>query len=206
MIDKSINSIIFDFGGVLINIDYKATIRAFKELGIENFDAMYTQANQSNLFNDIETGKISIPSFINRLLDYLPSGTSPNKVVEAWNKMILNVPKENILLLNRLKKEGYSIFLLSNTNEIHIKKALQEWDKVSTKSPDEIFDKVYYSFELQMRKPNRVIYDFVCEEQELDPEQTLFIDDSIQHINGALLSGLQTFHLTSDKSILDYFS
>jgi len=206
MIDKTINSIIFDFGGVLINIDYKATIRAFKELGIENFDAMYTQANQSNLFNDLETGKISPPSFINQLLDYLPSGTSPNKVVGAWNKMILNVPKENIRLLNRLKKEGYSIFLLSNTNEIHIKKALQEWAKVSTKRPDEIFDKVYYSFELQMRKPNRVIYDFVCKEQGLNPEQTLFIDDSIQHINGASLSGLQTFHLTSDKSILDYFS
>ena len=206
MLTKNIRTIIFDFGGVLINIDYKATINAFKKLGIENFDTMYTKASQSNLFNDIETGKISVQAFINGLLDYLPSGTSPNKVVEAWNKMILDVPKENIDLLKQLKKDGYSIYLLSNTNEIHIKKALLEWAKVSMESPTDIFDKVYYSFDLQLRKPDRAIYEFVCQEQGLDPNKTLFIDDSIQHVKGALNSGLHAIHLTNDKSIQDYFS
>jgi len=94
MINKSIKAVIFDFGGVIININYNDTIEAFKALGIEDFESMYTQAQQSDLFNQIETGEISAQRFINGVLDYLPSGTSPNEVVAAWNAMIKDVPKK----------------------------------------------------------------------------------------------------------------
>lgn len=206
MLDSNIKAIIFDFGGVLINIDYNATIRAFQNLGIEDFDEMYSQAAQSNLFDEIETGKISAQRFINGVLDYLPSGTSPNKVVEAWNAMILDVPASRIELLKRLKTEGYKIFLLSNTNEIHIDLAYREWDKVSDQRPQEIFDHVYLSNEIGMRKPDAEIFEFVCEKQGLTPSETLFIDDSIQHIHGAKKIGLQTYHLTPDRSLQELFS
>jgi len=206
MIDLTIKSIIFDFGGVLINIDYDATIRAFKDLGIDDFEEMYSKASQSNLFDEIEIGGISQQRFINGLLDYLPAGTSPNKVVDAWNAMILDVPRSSIELVKRLKSEGYQIFLLSNTNEIHIEAAYREWDKVADQRPQEIFGHVYLSNEMGMRKPNAEIFEFVCREQSLVPNETLFIDDSIQHIEGAQKIGLNTFHLSSDTSLQELFS
>lgn len=206
MIKDGIKAIIFDYGGVIINIDYQATIEAFNALGTIDFEEMYSQASQSNLFNQIETGEISGQYFINQLLDYLPSGASPNKVVAAWNAMIKDVPKDRIELLLRLKREGYRLILLSNTNEIHIKLADQRWNSVHHASPKEVFDSVYYSHEVNMRKPNKEIFEFVCREQQLNPEDFLFIDDSIQHIEGAKSIGINAILLEKDKSIHDIFS
>lgn len=205
MIDEKIHNIIFDFGGVIINIDYKITIEAFKKLGIDNFDALYSQAAQSNLFDDIETGKISPQHFINGLLELLPNGISPNQVVHAWNAMLLDIPKSRIELLKQLSTK-YRIFLLSNTNSIHIDAALRTWNKASDHPIESVFESIYLSHEVGMRKPNVEIFEYVCEQHELNMEETLFIDDSIQHIEGANKSGLQTLHLTGGLDIQDVFS
>ncbi len=206
MIKSSTDTIIFDYGGVLINIDYQATISAFKNLGISDFEKLYSQAEQSNLFNDIEVGKISAQHFINNLLRILPSGTSANKVVEAWNAMILDIPASSIQLLKDLKRKGYKIYLLSNTNELHIEVANKEWAKVSNESPEEIFDHVYYSHELHLRKPNVEIFNTVCKQQNLNLSSTVFIDDSIQHVEGATKAGLQAIHLKPGMRVQDLFS
>ena len=206
MIDKSVKAVIFDFGGVIININYTDTIEAFKALGIADFEAMYTQAQQSDLFNQIETGKISAQRFINGILDFLPTGTTPNEVVSAWNAMIKDVPAKTIDLLIELKEKGYRIFLLSNTNEIHFDAAIRAWDKTTRQRPDTIFDTVYLSHEMEMRKPNSKIFDFVCQQEGLVPAETLFIDDSIQHIEGAASSGLQTHHLLRQENLYALFS
>ncbi len=206
MIDSNIDAIIFDFGGVLINIDYGATITAFKNLGIKDFDQMYSQAAQSNLFDELEIGQISPQRFINGILEYLPKGTSPNQVVHAWNAMLLDVPEERIKLLLRLKQEGYKIYLLSNTNEIHIDVAYRHWERTNQISPDDLFDHVYLSHEMGMRKPSTEIFHRVCKEQDLTPSNTLFIDDSIQHIEGAKKCGLKTIHLTQKMKLQDCFS
>ena len=206
MINGNIEAIIFDFGGVLININYEDTIQAFKDLGIDDFESMYSKAQQSNLFNDIETGAISPQIFVNRLKEYLPSEVSPNKIIEAWNAMIKEVPKSSIEILQSLKKTGKKIFLLSNTNAIHIDKAYREWDKVSSLAPEEIFHHVYLSHEIHLRKPNAEIFEFVCEQEGLNPLTTLFIDDSIQHIEGASIVGLQTYHLESMTNLQSIIS
>lgn len=198
-------AIIFDFGGVLIHLDPQATIDAFKSLGSENFESLYTAVSDSNLFTDVETGKISPQSFINGMLDHLPQGTTPNQVVKAWNAMILHIPKETLELLTELKKH-HRIFLLSNTNEIHIQKALIEWKRVSGKTPDDYFDHVYLSHEIGMRKPNSEIFEFVCREQNLTPEKTLFIDDSAEHIATASSLGIQTIHMKRNTPLQDVFS
>ena len=206
MIDRKIRNIVFDFGGVIINIDYELTLEEFKKLGIDNFEELYSQANQSNLFDDIETGKISAQRFINDILDYLPARTSPNTVVSAWNAMIKEVPSKTIDLLIELKLKGYDLYLLSNTNEIHIDAVLKAWDKTSHQRPEYIFDKVYLSHEIGMRKPNKEIFEFVCRQERLLPGETLFIDDSIQHIEGAASIGLKTHHLLNQKDIYSLFS
>ncbi|MFT6500668.1 MAG: putative hydrolase of the HAD superfamily [Crocinitomicaceae bacterium] len=205
MINEKIHNIIFDFGGVIINIDYEVTIEAFKKLGIDNFEALYSQASQSNLFDDIETGKISPQHFINGLLELLPSGISPNKVVHAWNAMLLDIPKGRIELLQNLSTK-YRIFLLSNTNSIHIDAALRTWDKVSDTPIESVFETIYFSHMVGMRKPNLEIFDYVCEQHKLNKQETLFIDDSIQHIEGAKKSGLHALHLTGGLDIQDVFS
>lgn len=205
MIKKNIDTIIFDFGGVLINIDYHLTISAFKELGITDFEERYSQANQSSLFSDLEVGKISAQRFVNDLLQFLPKGTSPNKVVHAWNAMILDVPKSSIDVLTNLQGK-YRLFLLSNTNEIHIPKALTEWNKTTDVDFYDCFEHVYLSHEMGMRKPTEEIFKRVCAEQNINVENALFIDDSVQHIVGASNIGLNTFHLTSDTELSSVFS
>lgn len=200
-----IEAVIFDFGGVLINLSYQKTIDAFVDLGINNFEELYSQANQENLFDDFETGKVSAQFFVNRLLDYLPNSTTPNKVVAAWNAMILDVPQSTVDLLTSLQNKK-RLFMLSNTNEIHIPKAFNEWSKVSSKMPEDLFEKVYLSHLINMRKPNKEIFKFVCDENNLDPKKTLFIDDSIQHIEGAQSIGLNTYHLKEMSELNQLFS
>lgn len=205
MIKENIDTIIFDFGGVLINIDYHKTIEAFKDLGIEDFEERYSQASQSSLFNDLEVGNISAQRFVNELLPLLPAGTSPNQVVRAWNAMILDVPARSVELLKSLQGK-YRLFLLSNTNEIHIPKALNEWRKTTDIEFYDCFEHVYLSHEMRMRKPNEEIFQRVCEEQSIRPENAVFIDDSLQHIVGAGKVGLNTVHLTPDMSLYSLFS
>lgn len=202
---QTCDAIIFDLGGVIINLDYQLTTKAFKELGMENFEEAYSQLSQNSLFDDFETGKISSQHFINKLLPHLPVGTSANQVVAAWNAMILDVPSEKIKLLNKLKDQ-YRIFLLSNTNDIHMVKVRREWNKVTNLAMETFFEKIYLSHELGLRKPDPKIFLEVCNLSGLNPERTLFIDDSPQHITGANSIGLQTIFLKKSEDLYAVFS
>lgn len=205
MIDNKIDAIIFDLGGVIINLNYDLSTKSFEELGLLDFKKVYSQLQQSSLFDDYETGKISTQHFINKLLTHLPQGTSPNAVVAAWNKMILDVPKAKIELLLCLKNQ-YKTYLLSNTNEIHMQKVRIEWSKASQANLETHFEKTYLSYQMGLRKPDIEIFKFVCEEQGLIPAKTLFIDDSIQHIEGARNAGLQAYHLNHPEELYTLFS
>lgn len=199
--ENSIDTIIFDLGGVILNLDYSKTTKAFQELGLQNFEEIYAQANQTSIFDDFETGKISAQHFINLLLPYLPVGTSANKVVHAWNAMILDFPSERLELLLELRKTK-KVILLSNTNEIHIQAVKRSLAKTTSESFESFFDKVYLSHEIGMRKPNQDIFQFVCEDQNIEPKRTIFIDDTIRHVEGAKKLGINAIHL-ENKTILD---
>lgn len=202
---KNCDAVIFDLGGVIINLNYELTTTAFQELGMHDFQQAYSQLSQHSLFDDFETGKISSQHFINKLLPHLPSGTSANKVVSAWNAMILNVPEKKIELLNKLK-DKFRLFLLSNTNEIHMVKVRREWKKVTDRPIEDFFETVFLSHEMALRKPDPTIFTEVCSQKGLIPEKTVFIDDSPQHIQGALSIGLQTIHLTNSEDLYAIFS
>ena len=115
---KKIKGIIFDFGGVILNINYNKTINDFKKLGRENAEKIYSQKKQSELFNLIETGKISEKEFLLEL-QKISMYKNTEKIKKAWNAMLLDLPKERLNLLSQLKSR-YKLFLLSNTNHIHI--------------------------------------------------------------------------------------
>jgi putative hydrolase of the HAD superfamily len=198
-------AILLDLGGVIINLDYNKTIEAFESLGMSDFKHVYSQASQTNLFDDFETGRISSQHFVNNLLPYLKPGTSPNKVVHAWNAMILDVPAKKLELLEQLKQD-YPVFLLSNTNALHVPVVRREFAKVTAFPMEHYFTKMYFSHEIGMRKPHAATFEFVCKENGLNPTKTLFVDDSIQHIDGAKSIGLISEYLKNPDDLFHLFS
>ena len=188
-----IHSIIFDLGGVLLNIDYHRTIKAFKLLGIKESNDFYSKKHQHNLFNLLETGNISEPEFLSKMHD-LSNCSDKDAIIKAWNSLILELPQNRISMLNNLKK-SFNLYLLSNTNSIHIDYIKNKLGKEKYNNFYSIFNKVYYSHKIGVRKPNPKAFELILEEQNLTPNKTLFIDDSKQHIIAAKRLGIISHHL-----------
>lgn len=203
-LEASVKNIIFDFGGVILNIDYKLTEAAFARLGLTDFARIYSQASQNNLFDVFEKGLIPSSQFRIEIRKYI-GDASDEQIDEAWNSMLLDLPEERIRLLDMLKKT-HRLFLLSNTNEIHFT-AFTAYinDKFKRDVFSDVFEKAYVSHKLKMRKPDPEIFKFVLAENKLKEDETLFIDDSIQHIEGAKQLGIKTIHLKKGETILALF-
>ena len=203
MLMNEIKNIIFDLGGVILNLDYIKTENEFKKIGVLHFKELYNQKKQTVLFDDFEKGKITPEDFISSFKESENLKIKEIDFINAWNAMLLEIPVEKLEFIENLKK-NYKIFLLSNTNEIHIKKFENDLRKKNMlKQFYKCFDKIYYSSKMGKRKPDENCFTQVLEDNELSAENTLFIDDSIQHIEGAKKTGIKTFHLENNKSILD---
>ncbi len=200
-----IKNIIFDLGGVILNIDYTLTSQAFKNLGLTDFDEKYSQAKQNHLFDRLETGKINPSDFRQEMKSYFNLPVTDLDVDTAWNAMLLDLPQERIELLKKLSTR-YRLFLLSNTNIIHYKAYSAYLQKTFGKLIfDAVFEKQYLSFQIGMRKPDKEIFELVLNENKLQASETLFIDDSIQHIQGATSCGIITHHLKPSQTIIELF-
>jgi glucose-1-phosphatase len=208
LIDRTkFKNIIFDLGGVILNINYSILIDSFKELGLDNFEEHFSKAQQEKFFDLYEKGLISSTEFTGRLKNHCKPGITVNDIENAWNAMLLDLPQKRLDLLYKLNIE-HRIFLLSNTNEIHMKWIYDYLMRTfAVRDFSDYFEKVYLSYELQMRKPDAEIFEFVLKENNLNAQETLFIDDSPQHLEGAKKLGIQTYWLDVKKeSILDIFS
>ena len=206
MVPANIKNIIFDLGGVIINIDYQKTIDAFKKLSKADATIEFNQKNQSELFDELETGRISNAEFRDKVREHYQVEGSDAEIDAAWNAMLLDIPKERIELLRALRKD-HKLFLLSNTNAIHLiafNKIVQ--DNHDMPALDELFDKCYYSHLVDDRKPNASIFERILQENNLKKEETLFIDDSIQHIESAEKVGIKTLHLAPPLTINQVFA
>ena len=201
---NGVKNIIFDLGGVILNIDYGQTANAFKKIGVTNFNEIYSQAKQGQVFDKLETGELTPEEFRDYIKDIVPS-LQFSAIDKAWNAMLLDLPVQRVDLLKELKK-GYRLFLLSNTNEIHIK-AFRKMIKSSYGEYilDAIFEQQYYSSETGMRKPNADSFQYVLEQNGLEPSETLFIDDSIQHVEGASKLNIKAYHLKPEEDITRLF-
>jgi len=201
---QHIKNIIFDLGGVIINLDTNKTIAEFNKLSYMPFEAIYTQAGQSELFDNFDKGQITTEEFFSELRRQIRYTGPDHELLRAWNAMLLDVPEKRLDVLVTMK-QNYNTFLLSNTCEPHI--AAFEHDlylKHGVKNFNDYFDEVYYSCRLGMRKPNKEIFEFVLEKNNLKPEETVFIDDSIQHVKGAGECGISAFLLPKGEEIGDF--
>ena len=180
---KKYKAIIFDLGGVIINIDYTLTQRAFAKLGIDEKNEFYSKKKQTKIFDKLEIGTICNTQFLKELQKKSNNSTL-QEIKDAWNSMLLDMPKERLDFIHSLK-ENYTIYLLSNTNSIHINRIKKDMGKKKWEYFISLFDKIYLSHEIGMRKPNKKAFQVILKENDLKPEEVLFIDDSSQHINSA---------------------
>lgn len=201
---QGIRHIIFDLGGVLLNLDYSATVQAFGRLGIADFDMRFSQLQQNSFFDDWETGRMGREEFLTRMVETAGGQATQQQVLDAWNAMLLDFPLRRIQLLQQLRLH-YDLFLLSNTNEVH-EEAFNKTLMQSHGLPGlaTLFDKVYFSHRIGMRKPMKEIFGHVLEENGLKAEHTLFIDDSPQHIESAKMLGIRTIYLEKGMTVEEH--
>ena len=183
-----IDAIIFDFGDVFINLDKQAPIDRMKELGLSQWNADLDELNIQ-----FEKGLISKKDFLKGLQQQIPNG-SLDEIQEAWNSVLLDFPLYRLEFLQLLSKK-YRLFLLSNTDAIHIAKFEKEVGISFYSDFYHCFEKVYFSFEMGMRKPDSEIYAAIINNHELIPKHTLFVDDKKENTDAALLQGLQVWNL-----------
>ena len=192
-----IDAIILDLGGVLFDIDYHLTAQAFKDLGVHNFDDLYSQAKQTDVFDQLEVGSMSPGEFRHAVRDLSGLQLSDDRIDGAWNAMLLGMPEHRISWLEELGNHK-PLYLLSNTNAIHIPafKEIMKGEGLLDRFED-VFEAYYYSSIIGKRKPDVDTFLFVCDSHGVDPSRAFFVDDSVQHVMGAQEAGLNAYHLNT---------
>ena len=199
---KNIRNIILDYGNVLFDIDFSRLRQSFIDLGVTDVDAFYGHRAQHALFDAFDKGILTADQFRNELRNAVNNRKlTDNTINAAWNSLLIGVRPGHHELLRQLQKQ-YRMFLLSNNNEIHyqwITDYLQR--EFGLNGNDSFFEKAYYSHLMRMRKPDAEIFNFVLNTHGLNPAETLFVDDSPQHIETATKLGLQAHLLRPDDTL-----
>ena len=194
-------NIIFDLGGVLLDIDYQKTIAAFEKLGLQHFEVMFSQFKADALFEKLETGHVTEADFYAAIKARTKIRLTNEEIDHAWNALILNFRAVSLDVLEQLSA-NYKLYLLSNTNSIHLKYFKKLFTKETGKPLlDAYFAKAWYSNEVGLRKPGAQIFEFILQEENLQAEETLFIDDTLMNIETAQNLGFKTHHLLPTERI-----
>ena len=207
MIDlTNIKNIILDLGGVILDLDFESSINEFKKLGITGIVDLYQIPEEYPFFKQFEKGMISPDQLRGEIRNATGNNLSDEEIDYAWNIISVGFSKESIDTVLKLNQQ-FRLFLLSNTNAIHeIYYNNQLHEEHGIKNLTEIFEKVYYSHDLQMRKPDAEIFEFVLQDSQLIPEETLFVDDTLIHLKTASSMGIRTYHLVPPQRIEEVFS
>jgi FMN phosphatase YigB (HAD superfamily) len=200
---ENYKNFIFDLGGVLLNLDFNQTLRAFKNrIPHFNEDFFLGKATQLDIYSDYETGKVTTSVFIDSFRNYYQTSMSKSEFENCWNAMIFDFPLERILLLKKLKLAEKRVFLLSNINELHEDAVRRSFAKLGLGVDlSSLFDRVYFSHRVGLRKPDTDIFNRVISDNNLNLSETVFIDDSLQHVLGARKCGLNALHLEHPGTI-----
>lgn len=196
-----ISTIIFDLGGVIINLDFNRTTEAFIKLTGLSHEAVSAKYFTPGVFRDFEKGLISDTQFRQGINQLFETNLTDQEIDDAWNAMLLELPKQRLAFIHSLRK-SYQVLVLSNTNSIHEKAFNQTIFEVSgEKSLHPFVDQVYFSHELHLRKPNLDIYEEVLKQSGAKASESLFLDDTLPNLEGATLAGIQTMHITTPEDI-----
>ncbi|MBD2769955.1 HAD family phosphatase [Hymenobacter sp. BT664] len=189
--------LLFDFGGVIIDIDYEATLTAMRQLSRAGSTIAFSQAQQAGLFDQFETGQLSPAEFRAGLRAAYDLEATDAELDAAWHAMLLDVPAKRLALIGELRQRGHQTALLSNTNVLHIAEINQRLATTYgfTNGIADVLDRVFYSQEVGLRKPGEEVFRHALREMNWQAEDVLFIEDSPQHVATACRLGLRVLHL-----------
>ena len=207
MKNDKIKNIIFDLGDVILNIDVPVASLSFAELSGKQQEEILTLFKENDLFRKFETGHLDEAGFRNYIREILTFPDWTDEMIDtAWNSLLLDLPPERVDLLKNLRKK-YRLFLLSNTSSIHITQVNKILEaSTGVKKLDDLFEKVFVSYEMGLMKPDPQIYQDLLDEAGLKAEETLFLDDNLDNIKGAQTLGIATIHVQKPTTILEYLS
>ena len=186
-------NLIFDLGGVLFDINYQEPGKRFQALGMQGLKDLFFNPDANNPFHAYERGHISSEEFAGHLLRFAPHHAQMADIQEAWNSILTELPLHRIQMLRQLKQK-HRLFLFSNINDWHLQAYRQQLPVPYTEFESH-FEAVYYSCEIGHRKPDPQGFLHILQQQQLEPEETVFIDDLIENAQGASQVGIQGWHL-----------
>ena len=187
-----IRNIVFDLGGVIMTICQEEAIKRFKSIGLKNVENYLNPYTQTDIFGDIEEGKISAEQFREKLSELIGKEVTYEECKFAWLGYRQDVPLRNLDILKKLKVQGYKLILLSNTNPFMMSWGLSGEFDGNGNSLESYFDSLYLSYKLGVMKPNKKIFQYIIDNEKIQPGESLFIDDGERNINAARLLGFKT--------------
>ncbi len=201
-----IKTIIFDLGGVVLDIDPQLSINEFKKLGLKDDSLFKNNEFIDNVIRKFEKGILTPEVFRKRIREYTGLDLTDQQIDDAWNAILYDIPAERIKVLEEVKK-NYKILLFSNSNEIHYDLYVRDLQlRFGYREFDDLFDKAYFSFDMHLSKPDVDGYEYIMYQNNLIPEETLFIDDLPANLKTAKSLGWKTYRMAQPLRVRDIFT
>lgn len=201
---SKIKNIIFDLGGVLLNINPLLSLLELEKISGISQEELITKLASEQIFKKFETGSLDSAQFRRELCRIINTSASDSEIDRIWNKLILDIPVHRVNLLKELR-ENYKVYMLSNTNSIHFDYYSREFVETYGINLVDLFDHIYVSHEIGIHKPDAGIYNYVLENANIKPSETVFIDDSLANIEGAEQLGIAGIHITNGRDVTSFF-
>jgi len=199
-----IKNIIFDLGGVLLNIEPGLTGKVLTEMGAPDMESLHARLMERKLYQRFDSGICSSDVFRQEIREVSGLPLTDVQIDEAWNALLLDFPAPRVELLHQLHPQ-YNLYLLSNTNPIHFESYTRTFREVHGEEMPDLFDRLFLSYELGAHKPDPEIYQKTIAQGNLLPQETLFIDDSLANVQAATRAGLIGFHLSPGLEVTALF-
>jgi len=199
---QNFKNILFDLGGVILDINVQATLKQFYELGFPAELMQYPESMSTDLFFKYQTGKLDTEQFRNAIRKSARVDMSDQAFDAAWNAMLVRIPEERTVLLRRLS-ERYPLYMLSNTSALHVEVFEPMYERTAGVSMHEVFTKIYYSHEIGWHKPDHEAWEHVINDAGIRPEETLFLDDNIHNIKASQELGFRAIHIHERTNLMN---
>ena len=199
---QNFKNILFDLGGVILDINVQATLKGFYELGFPAALMQYPHSMNTDLFFKYETGKMGTEQFRNEIRQTTGVEMSDEAFDEVWNAMLVRIPEERCTLLKVLSGH-YNLYMLSNTSALHVKVFEKMYMETAGEAMKSVFKKLYYSHEIGWHKPDPEAWKYVIRDAGIRPEETLFLDDSIHNIKASQELGFQAIHIHERTNLMN---
>lgn len=201
--NNKITTLIFDLGGVLVNLDWNRCVSNFKKIGIEEMSGLLSVTLQTGFVLDYEKGLITDAEFRDKLREYSSQTLTDEQIDEAWTSFLVDIPSEKLELLMKLKKK-YRILMLSNTNNLSFSYCANHMFNVNGYTLSDYFDKCYLSNQMHLCKPDAPIFEELLRDSALKAEECLFLDDGIHNIKAAEQLGFGVEFIKPFTKITDW--